>query len=166
MTFELNDIVMFVVLAAAATWTLYGASRVSAIWAEAKQRHSGLVEAQKREAKALLKSLEEIDRLDTEIREGRGTIETTVQATAALRQKLADLKPPVPVDIYVAGEFPASKKDRPWVVRLTRETGGRSGPKDERLVLVWASDHGLALARGNQMLGRKGYETEAANRLA
>lgn len=167
MTFDLSTIVTLIVLAGAATWSLYGVGQVSAIWTDAKQRHGGLVEAQKREAKTLLRSLEEIERLDTEIREGRGTIDTTVQATAALREKLASLKPPPPTAIYVTAEFPASKRDRPWVVRMARETaGGRTAPKETRLLLVWANDHPQALARGTQVLGRKGFETEAANRLA
>lgn len=167
MSFELADIASLVVLALAAGWAIYGASQVSALWSAAKRRHSGLIEAQKREARAMLKNLEEIERLDKEICEGRASIESTVQATAALRERLANFKPPRPVDIYVAAEFPASKSDRPWIVRMTRETGtGRAAPKEERLLLVWAADHGLALSRGRQVLGRKGFDTDAANRLA
>jgi len=155
------------VLVAAGTWTVCGIAQWYGAWSDAKRRGAALVEAQKREAKALLKQIEDIERLDTEIRDSRVDIATTVTATAARREALAHFEPPAPVDIYVPSEFPASKRDRAWVVRMGRDgaDGARSSEATDRLLLVWAGDHQLAMSRGRQLMGRRGYDAEAASRL-
>jgi hypothetical protein len=165
--FDLPTFVTLVLLLFAAAWMSHGFVRLSAGWARAKQQVATLSDTQKRDAKALLKSVEDIERLSTEIEQGRATIEATVQATAAQRQTLAQYTPPPPADIYVISEFPASKRDRAWIVRMEPDTvPPPPGTKAEYFLLVWAGDHPAALNRGRQTLGRRGYEAEAANRLA
>ncbi len=164
--FDLSTFVTVTLLLVATVWMSHGVAQLSAAWAQSKQRLSALTATRKHEAKALLKSVEDIERLSAEIQTGRSTIDTTVQVTAERRQKLEHYAPPPPTDIFVTSEFPPSKRDRAWIVRMGPATAPPPGMKRmECYLLVWAGDNAAAMSRGRQLMARRGYDAEAANRL-
>ncbi len=166
--FDLPSFPVLVMLVTVVCWFGHATWRLMNQVSAATERVRAIREQYSRDAKALLKGVQDIDRLTAELKDNREAIETTIQAAAKRRQEIEAYAPPAPPSIYVPAEFPASKRDQAWVVRL--QLAGTAGTKQpatasEKYLLVWAVDYALACGRARQMLGRLGFEPVAGHRL-
>lgn len=165
---DLQAFFLLSVLIGTLGWLGHAISRLMNHLSQATGRVQAVRQKCSRDAEALLRNLQEIDRLNAEMKENRGLIDTTVQALAKRRQEVEAFVPPPPPSIYATAEFPASKRDHGWVIRskmtgvsATKLPAGAS----EKYLLIWAVDYALAFARARQILGRQGFEPMAGHRL-
>ncbi|MBV8536363.1 MAG: hypothetical protein JO128_12260 [Alphaproteobacteria bacterium] len=144
-----------------AAWLIFDGARTVAVWSEQACKVQELKSQQAQDAKALLKNVKEIQRLNDEIRDARAGIEATVQTAAAKRQALATFVPPAPSEIYVTSEFPYSKKSRAWVADIKLSDAAQARRSENgiaRHLLVWAPDYASACNRAPRFIARKDYE--------
>lgn len=171
MTGWLFDVDAFVLVAAlvfASAWLLIGVGRLQYAWVIGTRQNASLKEQQVREAKELLKLAQEILSLEQEIKEAREGIAKAGKQETERNKALKDRPPPPATEIWVNSEFPASRRDLPWIAHLKRNGASRSrapGASMHRYVLVWAVDHPGALGRARQLVvGDTDFEVEGLRR--
>jgi hypothetical protein len=149
-------------------WLAAGFARLSAAWTIGDRRARELKLLQQREARKLLHNVQEIQRLNDEIKSVKTDAASAADHHTAREKELAAVVPPPPPPIYVTSEFPAAKRDQPWVILLRRNATARMRDpdgEDHHHYLLWAADHAAALARGRQILSAdRGYDVEGARR--
>jgi hypothetical protein len=148
--FNFEAYVMIVAVLAASFWFLIGMARLNNAWRISQVQTAGLRQQRADDAKALLTSVEELMKLNAEVKEARKRGNMLTQANEIKKDYLAGLAPSPPPAIYVTSEFPPSSRDRPWTAVLGRTTAPKSRRADEpgeRLLLVWAPDQPLAQGR-------------------
>jgi len=145
--FEAYMVVVAVVVAA--LWSLIGLARLNNAWRMSQAETINLRQQKTDDAKALLARVQELMKLDAELKEAKQRANVVEQAHDIKKGELEKLVPPPPPSIYVTSEFPPSSRDKPYT-GLLRRTAGKSNRKDEpseRYVLVWAPDHNAAQTR-------------------
>lgn len=154
--FDFGGYVMVVAFVAVGLWLLIGAARLHHCWYASQARTAGLRQAKADGAKALLGQVEEITKIEKEIRETNQRVDVLKEALQVKEKQLTDLVPPPPPAVYVTSEFPPSSRDKPWQALLRRTATSKSRRADEpseRYVLVWAPDHQGAQGRAQNALG-------------
>jgi hypothetical protein len=168
MSLDLETFALVVGLVVAAMWLAAGFARLSAAVAIGERRAGALKAVQQREARKLLRSVQELQRLSDEIKAGKANANSVASQQASKQKELAALVPPPPPPIYVTSEFPSAKRDLPWVIHLRRTVTAKlrdPDGEDHRYYLLWAADHPGAMARGRQILsGDRGFDVEGARR--
>lgn len=149
-------------------WLAAGFARLSSAWAVGDRRARELKAAQQREARRLLRNVQELQRLNEEIKAAKSSATSAASEQASRQKELDAVAPPPPPAIHVTSEFPAARRDQPWIIHLRRSVAAKlrdpSG-EDHRYFLLWAADHPAALARGRQILSSdRGYDVEGARR--
>ena len=165
--FNFDAYVVVVVIVAASLWTLIGLARLNNAWRVSQAETVGLRQQRTDDAKALLASVEEIMKLEAELKDTKQRANFVEQARDIKKGELEKLVPPPPPSIYVTSEFPPSSRDRPWTA-LLRRTSAKSSRKDEpseRYVLVWAQDQTAAQGRAQSALtGHPGFAIDGVIR--
>jgi hypothetical protein len=168
MNLDIETFALVVGVVVVGMWLAAGFARLSAAWTIGDRRARELKLLQQREARRLLHNVQEIQRLNDEIKTVKTEAANVADHRAAREKELAAVVPPPPPPIYVMSEFPAAKRDQPWVIYLRRNATARMRDPDgeeHRHYLLWAADHAAALARGRQILSAdRGYDVEAARR--
>ncbi len=168
--FNFNAYVVVVGVVAMVLWFIIGLARLTHAWRDSQNRTAGLRQKKADDAKALLQGVEEIAKLNTEIRETKQRVEMLETAHEARKKMLAATVPPPPPAVYVSSEFPASSRDKPWMATLRRTAQARPQRSDdpsERYVLVWAPDHTAAQGRAQQALSaHPGHTVEGVMRFS
>jgi hypothetical protein len=167
--FNVDAFVLVAGLVFAGSWLLVGVARLQFAWTSATKQNAGLKQQQVHEAKELLKIAQEILRLEAEIKEARAGITAAGKQEAEKNKALVGRAAPAAPEIWVHSEFPASRRDLPWIAHLKR-TGAAArtrpaGESNHRYVLVWAADHPGALGRARQLVATEAdFEVEGLRR--
>ncbi len=165
--FNFDAYVIVVAIVASSLWTLIGLARLNNAWRVSQVETAGLRQQKTDEAKALLANVEEIMKLEAELKDTRQRANLVEQARDIKKDELEKLVPPPPPAVYVTSEFPPSSRDRPWTA-LLRRTAAKSSRKDEpseRYVLVWAQDQNAAQSRAQSALaGHPGFAIDGVIR--
>jgi hypothetical protein len=147
-------------------WLLLGVARLNVAWKVSQMETAALRQQRTDDAKLLLTRVEEMMKLDVEVKEARQRVSMMEQANEIKKGDLATITPMPPPAIYVTSEFPPSSRDRPFTAQLRRSTAVKSRRADdptERHVLVWASDQTAAQARAQSALSaHPGYAVDSA----
>lgn len=165
--FDVDKFVLVAALVFASAWLLVGIARLQLAWTAATRQNAGLKQQQINEAKELLKLAQEMMRLEVEIKESRTAIDAANKEEAEKTKAMSAHPTTGAAEIQVQSEFPASRRDLPWVAHLKR-TGvaarNNPGPANHRYTLVWAPDHPGALGRGRQLVAGSEFEVEGLRR--
>jgi hypothetical protein len=166
--FDVDAFMLVAALVFAATWLVIGLGRLQYAWVTATRQNAGLKDQQIREAKELFKVAQEILSLEEEIKEARAGIAKAAKTEAEKTKALSERPPPPASEIWVNSEFPASRRDLPWIAHLKRTGAARAatpGLPAHRYVLIWAADHPGALGRARQLVvGDSNVEVEGLRR--
>jgi hypothetical protein len=152
--FNFEAYVVVVALVAAALWLLIGLGRLTHKWRDSQNRTAGLRQQKLDDAKALLKKVQEIVVLETELKQAKQRTGILGEAAETKKKDLKNIVPPPPPAVYVTSEFPPSSRDKAWDALLKR-TGAKPTRADEpveRHLLVWAPDHAAAQGRAQSAL--------------
>lgn len=168
MSLDVETFAIVVGVIVTAMWLASGFARLAAAWGAGERRSRDLKTMQQREARKLLRNVQEMQRLNDEIKAAKASAASAAEAHASKQQELAGVVPPPPPPIYVVSEFPAAKRDLPWIIHLRRTVSAKMRDpdgEDHRYYLLWAADHTAALARGRQTLSsERGFDVEGARR--
>lgn len=164
--FDVDAFILVAALVFAASWLLVGIGRLQYAWVMGNRQNASLKEQQIREAKELLKIAQEVLSLEEEIKEAREGISKASKQETEKNKALADRPPPAASEIWVPSEFPASRRDYPWVAHLKRSNASRARAAGApRYALVWAADHASALGRAHALVvGDTDVEVEGLRR--
>jgi DsbC/DsbD-like thiol-disulfide interchange protein len=106
-------------------------------------------------AKQLLQRLKEIENLDEQVKQAKVSTAAAVKEEEQRRVAVSKAVPPAPSEIHVTAEFPASRKDSPWIVDIQRnEKAPARQPWDfePQSSLFWAPNHQAAGTRAQQIV--------------
>lgn len=165
--FDIDKFILVAALVFASAWLLVGVARLQFAWNAATRQNAGLKQQQIHEAKELLKLAQEMMRLEAEIKESRTAIDAATKEEAEKTKAFSTRAAAGASEIQVHSEFPASRRDLPWVAHLKR--GGAAarnnpGSANHRYTLVWAPDHPGALGRSRQLVAGSEFEVEGLRR--
>lgn len=168
MNLDIETFALVVGIVVFGLWLAAGFARLSAAWTVGDRRAIELKMMQQREARKLLRNVQEIQRLNDEISKAKASAASVADHQTKKQRELAAVVPPPPPAIYVTSEFPSAKRDHPWIIQLRRNATAKlrdPNGEDQRSYLLWAADHAAALARGRQILaGDRGFDVEGARR--
>lgn len=168
MNLDIETFALVIGVVVTGMWLAAGFARLSSAWAVGDRRARELKLAQQREARRLLRNVQELQRLNDEIKTAKTSATNAASEQVSKQKELDAVVPPPPPPIYVTSEFPAARRDQPWVIHLRRSATAKlrnPNGEDHRYFLLWAADHPAALARGRQVLSSDpGYDVEGARR--
>lgn len=168
MNFDIETFVLVVGVIVTAMWLASAFARLAGAWSLGERRARELKALQQREARTLLRNVQEIQRLNEEIKAVKANTAGIADEHSTRLKALEGVAPPPPPSIYVTSEFPSAKRDHAWIIHLRRNATAKlrdPGGEDHRYYLLWAADHPSALARGRQILaGERGFDVEGARR--
>jgi hypothetical protein len=169
MTFSLEGYLLVVAVFGVGLWLLLGVARLNVSWRVSQMETAALRQQRTDDAKLLLTQVEEMMKLDAELKEIRKRGSMVQQANEIKKGNLASMTPLPPPAIYITSEFPPSSRDKPYVAQLRRTTAVKSRRADdpvERHVLVWAQDHSAAVGRAHSALSaHSGYAADSPFKL-
>lgn len=166
--FNIDLFIVVATLVFASLWLLIGVARLYHAWQAGIRNTAGLKQQQVDEAKELMKVAQEVLRLEEEIKEARAAAEKTAKEQAEREKTIGTRPPPPATEIFVSSEFPASKREKPWIAHMKRTGANRArrpGESAARFVMLWAADHASALNRARALVaGDTDYEVEGLRR--
>ena len=103
----------------------------------------------------LMSDLETAQKLEDEIKRVRESVAQARREQVDRHAAIARSAPPPSPEVYVTSEYPASRRDTPWIAEFVRDTEVPPQPGECQPMssLIWAGTHATALSRARQIVG-------------
>jgi hypothetical protein len=150
----MNSLLVFIALAAAGGWVVFGLARVQAALDATDRRTAEMRRTFTATGITLLNHVEAIQKLDEEIEKVKEKVETAVREQRDKHEALRKSAPPPPPETYVTSEYPPSQKELAWIATFMRDARVPQHPneREPKPMLIWGHNQAAAIQRARQLI--------------